>query len=198
MFNDILTGKATNELQPPPVAPHPAALPPVTHTCQSCAKPYTAPAQSVPGECPTCTITANAKYSAAMLHAAEESARGAERSHKMFHLGIAIVICAGIGAFKYGMKKQMREDAAQSAGYSSYSEYETERDRVYPTDDYSYRVNDLADEMCGCKDLACARDVQAKFMRFLRTGAPSDDKATASVDRDTTRLADCQTRIEGQ
>jgi len=201
MFNDILTGKASNQPAPPPLAPYreQAELPPVTHSCTSCAQLYKAPAGSVAGQCSTChvaMIEANQKQSAALLHASEESARKAERSHYIFRFVIAIAICCGIGAFKYGMKKQMREDAAVGAGYKSYAEYESERDAVYPTDDYSYQVNRFADEMCGCEDLRCAREVQAKYTRFLPTGAPSDDKARASVDQDLARLGECQARHE--
>lgn len=175
MFNEILTGKASLE---PKSAPPPTAPP--------------APAAPVPAA----VVQANQAQSAAALHAASLGARRNDASHNLFRVIVLVVVAIGLGFFRYGMRKQEREDAAQAAGYRNYGEYERERAAVYPTDEYSYKVSQFADEMCRCSDLACSRDVLAQFSRYLRSGTPSDDKASESVAADSQRLYDCAAKFE--
>ncbi len=201
MFNDILTGKASLEPKPEPQSPYreQAVLPPVQHVCVACGQRYKAPADSAPGRCPTCHVAMveeNTRQSALAAHAGQDHFRRAARSHRMLRGFLVIAIGVGVALFRYGMRTQMREDAAQAAGYHSYGEYKAERDAVYPTDEYSYRIHDLAAEMCRCNDLACARNVQAQYRQYARSGSPSDDTARESAEQDGTHLADCEARFE--
>lgn len=203
MLNDILTGKASLEPRPESESPYrqQAVLPPVRHGCITCGQRYEAPAGSSPGRCPTCHVAMveeNTRHSALVARAAEEQARRSQRTWRVLRVVVGIAIAIAIGLFKYGMRTQLREDAAQAAGYHSYAEYQQERDSVSPTDDYSYEIQRLADQMCSCTDLRCARDVQAQYRRFVQSGAPSDDGARASVDQEGTRLAECQAKLEAQ
>ena len=178
MFNDILTGKASLEPPKAPPAVDDAPTPP--------ARPALSPEQ----------IAANEAASAKAMRDAETAFRKNEASHRL--LVTCIVLFAGVAfAFiRYQMKKQMREDSARAAGYSSYDNYKEESAKVYPSDDYSYKVNQFASDMCSCQDLACARNVQAQYTRHLRSGAPSDDNARASVEQDARKLAECQDILE--
>jgi hypothetical protein len=203
MFNDILTGKASLEPRPESESPYrqQAVLPPVRHACITCGERYQAPAGSSPGRCPTCHVAMveeNTRQSEHVARASEEQARRARRTWRVLRVVLGIAVAIAIGLFKYGMRTQMREDAAQAAGYHSYAEYKQERDSVWPTDDYSYEIHRLAEEMCRCTDLRCARDLQAQYHRFVQSGAPSDDGARASVEQDGARLADCEAKLEAQ
>jgi hypothetical protein len=203
MFNEILTGKASIEPKPAPLAPYrePGPVPPVTKTCVTCSTPYHAPASSPPGLCGRCNLEiaeANARVDRLGYLAGEEQARRAANSHRIMGIVLTVLVAGGLLIFKFGMRSQMREDAAQAAGYSSYGQYESVRDQIYVSDDYSYRVDSFADDMCVCSDLACARNVQAQFKNFLRSGeaAPSDDRSEASARESTIRMAECQQKLE--
>jgi hypothetical protein len=200
VFNDILTGKASIEPPREPISPYRENnVPPVRHACVSCHETYAAPAGSPRDRCPTCQLAMvelNRQQSDQTFLAAQAQRERAARSHRILYA--AIMIAAGIAVvlFRGAMRTQMREDAAQAAGYHSYGDYKSERDSVYPTDEYSSRIHDMADEMCRCSDLACARNVQARFLRFAQSDIPSDDKARTSVDQDTVRLGECEATYE--
>jgi hypothetical protein len=147
---------------------------------------------------PRCLVEENTGQSQLLARASVEQARRARHTWRVLRVVLGIALAIAIGLFKYGMRTQMREDAAHAAGYHSYAEYKQERDAVYPTDDYSYEIQRLAEQMCRCTDLHCARDVQAQYRVFVRSGAPSDDGARASVEQDSTRLAECQAKLEAQ
>jgi hypothetical protein len=105
MFNDILTGKASNE-------PNPGAMPPLA-----------------PPPAPTAEqIRQNQIASAAALAQANMRHAAAERSHKLL-MGIlvAVLMVAGLG-FRYAMRRQAREDAARAAGFSSSEAYQYGKD----------------------------------------------------------------------
>jgi hypothetical protein len=200
MFNDILTGKASTEAKASS-SPYrePATLPPTRATCVRCQQGFEVPANTVATECPSCrlaVIEQNAQHDRAEYLAAEDEARRKANRHRLFAVigGIAVVV--GLGFFKFGMRSARRDDAAKAAGYRDYDDYKAERDAVYPTDELSRRVHSLAGDMCSCKELACAREVQAKYISATRSGAPSDDQAEASIRADSIRLADCQQAIE--
>jgi hypothetical protein len=176
-------------------------LPPVQHACVACGQRYQAPAGSPPGTCPTCHVAMveeNTRQSELAARASRETFRRTERNWRVMRALLVLAVGIGIALFKYGMRTQMREDAAQAAGYHSYAEYKTERDAVYPTDKYSYEIQRLANDMCRCTDLACARNVQAQYRQFVRSGSPSDDSARASAEQDGARLADCEAKFEAQ
>lgn len=201
MFNEILNRQAS--LEPTSEAKDPyreqGVLPPIRHACIACGSTYEAPAGSVPARCGPChlaMVESNQKESAALHRAQEEHARKAANSQRLVRWGLMIAIAVGAGLFKYGMRTQMREDAAVGAGYSSYDEYTSERDRIYPTDNFSRRTNELADQMCRCSDLACARDVRALYSHHVGAGGPTDDTARASAAQDNARLDACQARFE--
>lgn len=178
MFNDILTGKAS--LEPPKAPPAVDDAPPPP------ARPALSPEQ----------IAANEAASAKAMRDAETAFRKNEASHRI--LIACLVIFAGImfAFIKSQMKKQIREDNARAAGYASYDEYKTESAKAYPSDEYSRTVNRLASDMCYCQDLACGRNVLAQVTHHLKSGAPSDDQAQASVDQDLQKLAGCQEILE--
>ncbi len=173
MFNDILTGKASLEPAPSVVDPPPP-------------KPALTPEQ----------IAANEAASAKAMRDAETAFRKNEASHRLLVTCIVLFVGVAFAFIRYQMKKQMREDSARAAGYSSYDNYKEESAKVYPSDDYSYKVNQFARDMCSCPDLACARTVQAQYTRHLRSSAPSDDNARASVEQDARKLAGCQDVLE--
>ena len=201
MFNEILTGKASNQPPPEPISPYREnVVPPIRHMCISCSESYDAPAGSEPDRCPTCRLAMaelNRRESDHVFQAAQVQRARAERSHRILYGIIMVAAIIAVGFARYAMHAQMREDAAAGAGYHSYADYKTERDMVYATDDYSIRIHELAGDMCACKDLACARNVQTQFVRFARTGSPGDDMARKSVDQDTVRLGECQATFEG-
>jgi len=201
VFNEILTGKASLEPKPEPMAPYRelGTMPPVHHACVTCSQRYLAPAGSTASLCATCQleiVEANARNDRLAFQLSEDQARRAARSHRWMATIIGTLVVVGLGLFRYGMRSQMREDAAIGAGYESYSEYEAERDAVYPTDEYSRQVQSMADDMCRCSDLPCARNLQRLFGQFVRSHSPTDDKADESARADSIRLADCQARIE--
>lgn len=176
MFNDILTGKASLEPKAPPLVDAPPPPPAAALTAEQ--------------------IAANEAASARALRDAEIAYNKNQASHRlMITLGV-IFLAATVAFIRHQMRKQMREDSAQAAGYSSYAEYNEESAKVYPTDEYSYKVNRFASDMCYCQDLACARNVQAQYTRYLRSGAPSDDESRASVEQDARKLAECQELLE--
>ena len=41
-----------------------------------------------------------------------------------------------------------------------------------------------------------ARDVRAQYTRFVRSGAPTEDKARESAEQDAAQLFDCEARFE--
>ena len=175
MFNDILTGKASLEPAKPLVMDAPP--PP---------KPVITPAQAA----------ANAAASAQAMRDAETAFRKSESSHRILVTCVVVFVGIAFAFIKTQMKKQMREDNARAAGYSSYDNYKEESAKVYPTDEYSYKVNRFASDMCFCEDLACARNVQAQYTRYLKSSAPSDDASRASVEQDSQKLAGCQEILE--
>ncbi len=201
MFNEILTGKSSLEPKPEPMAPYreqgvPA---PVRETCLGCKQVFQVPANTIATHCQSCRLSIieiNARNDRMAFLAAEDEARRASNSHRLFALIGGIVVVVGLGIFKFGMRSQLREDRAQAAGYHSYDQYTRERDAVYPTDEYSRHVQSLAGDMCSCKDLKCARDVQSTFTNYIRSHSPSDDKAADSAQLDSVKLADCQSAIE--
>lgn len=176
MFNDILTGKAS--LEPPKAPPVVEQAPPP--------KPTLTPEQ----------IAANEAASAKAMRDAEAAFRKNESSHRILVTCIVIFCGLAFAFIRTQMKKQMREDNARAAGYSSYDNYKEESAKVYPTDEYSYKVNDFARQMCNCDDLNCARTIAAQNSRHLKSSAPSDDESRASVEQDLRKLADCQEILE--
>ena len=104
----------------------------------------------------------------------------------------------GVVFFRYGMRSQMRDDAAQAAGYSDYDDYKRARGAVslYPSDEYSRELSSLASSMCYCKDLKCARDVQTTYVNYVRSHGPSDDDSEASARASIEKLGTCQATIE--
>jgi len=197
MFNDILTGKATNE-PPKEVSPYrePGA---VELACTICKQVYRAAPGSVAGACTACRAMIDAQLaaanSAAVYDAIADHAHLARR-RKIVRAILVVVIGLGVGLFRCGARRQMREDLAVGAGYHSYAEYKAERDAVYPTDEVSYKVEELADTLCRCTDLACSRNVEAEFTRYRQHNSPSDERARASVDQDTERLYACAAKLE--
>lgn len=201
MFNDILTGKSSLEPKPAPMAPYreQGVVPPVQETCVGCGRTFPAPANTIATHCQSCLLSIrelNAQNERVAFMAAEDEARRANNSHRLFAIIGGIVVVVGLGIFKFGMRSQMREDAAIGAGYSSYDDYKRDSERVYATDEYSSEVHSIASEMCFCKDLKCARDVQSKFINYSRSHAPSDDMAEKYARQESIRLADCQAAIE--
>ncbi|MBL9020363.1 MAG: hypothetical protein JNL83_39635 [Myxococcales bacterium] len=176
MFNDILTGKASLE---------PQARPPVE--------------EAPPSPRPALTweqVAANEAASARAVREAETALRKSQASHRLIAGCVVVFVAVAIVFIKSQMRQQMREDNARAAGYSSYAAYQEESAKVYPTDEYSYKVRQFAGDMCRCQDLACARNLQAQYTRYLRSSAPSDDESRASVEQDARRLADCQEILE--
>lgn len=202
MFNEILTGKTSLEPTPEPIAPYREPVVAIAaRSCVSCNQLYRAPAHLPPGMCARCNlelVEINARNDRMGYLQGVEQARRAESSHRLVAIVGGILVLGGLVAFKLGMRSQMREDAAQAAGYQSYSHYESIRDEIYVNDDYSYRVDSFADDMCRCTDLACARNVQAQLTIFLRSGqaAPTDDRSEASARKSLIRVADCQHKLE--
>jgi cell division septation protein DedD len=197
VFNELLTGKATLDPPPQPQSPYrePGVVPPVTHTCPTCRQAYRARAGSIAGTCGSCQEI-QARNDALAFQQAEAAQQRVQNQHKLFVFIGSIVIVALAVVFKVGMKTQLREDLAQGAGYQSYSDYQKQRDTVAPSDEYSRRVHALASDMCACKDLACARNVQTTFVSYSRSHRPSDDNSEASASADVAKLADCQHAIE--
>jgi len=204
VLNDILLGKESSP-RPVPVDPYrtqsevPVA-PSREATCVTCRASYAVRGTGSAGRCPACfaaMVAKNQADTAAALRASAEQAARAQRSHRIFGAVVLVLVLIAAAAFRYGMRRQAREDAAQAAGYHSYSEYERDRDAVYPTDGYSYRVQQFANQMCACPDLACSRDVQAQYRRFAQTGEPDDD-ARASVEHDDARVWDCAATLESK
>jgi hypothetical protein len=203
MFNEILTGKASLDPQPKPLEPFREAgeLPPVTETCVGCGRSFKAPANRIATHCASCMLQIaelNAANDRMAFVAAEAEAQRKQNSQRLFSIIGGIVVVAGLIVFKAGMRSQMREDAAVGAGYKSYDEYKELRDeiRLSPNDEFSSRLSDFASDMCRCKDLQCARDIQATLTNFTRTHSPSDDQSNASARVSLGRLADCQQTIE--
>ena len=201
MFNELLTGKATLEPAPEPQAPYrePGVLPPLEHTCATCHRSYRGPAGSVAGTCASCQLAVrelDARNDALAFQQAEAAQQRVHNRHKLFVFIGGLVVVALLGVFKFGMRSQLREDLAQGAGYKSYDAYKKQRDTVSPSDAYSQRVHSLASDMCFCKDLKCARDVQTTFVNYARTHSPSDDTSEASAKVDLDKLGDCQVAIE--
>jgi len=197
VFNELLTGKATLEPAPQPQAPYrePGVLPPATHACATCRRSYQGPAGSIAGTCASCQLAVreiNARNDALAFQQAEAAQQRVQNQHKLFVFIGSVVIIALALVFKVGMKTQLREDLAQGAGYKSYGD----DDSVAPSDAYSQRIHSLASEMCACKDLACAREVQTAFVNYARSHGPSDDSSEASATADVAKLADCQHAIE--
>lgn len=197
MFNELLTGKATLEPPPAPQSPYrePGVLPPVTHTCTTCHRSYRGRSGSIAGTCGSCQEI-NARNDALAFQQAEAAQQRVQNQHKLFvFIGSVVVVVLAL-VFKLGMKTQLREDLAQGAGYKSYGDYKKQRDAVSPSDAYSQRIHSLASDMCFCKDLKCARDVQTAFVNYSRSHSPSDDKSEASASAEVAKLADCQNAIE--
>jgi len=107
MFNDILTGKASLEPKRESNGPYreQAVLPPIQHVCVTCGQRYQGPAGSVPGCCSTCHVAiveANARESALAVHAAQEHARRAGKSHRVLRALLIVAIGIGAALFRYG------------------------------------------------------------------------------------------------
>lgn len=200
MFNEILTGKASLEVKPP-VDPYREESVPaeVTLKCLRCSKDYTAKGGAAPGNCGACNAIIaqqNAAASAAAMHEAEVRFNKNEASHRVMKALLFVAFLVVIAFIRHQMRKAQREDAAIGAGYSSYSEYKAEAAKVYPTDEFSDRVNSLASDMCYCQDLACGRNVYAQYSRHVKMNAPSDDKSSESAAQDALKLADCLATLE--
>ncbi len=198
MLNDILTGKAT--LESPPAAEGPyrqPTTPQTTHRCVQCSEAYTAPADVAPGVCMGCRLAASAA-SQDSIRRSQEGYRRAEASHRMLKAVAFGVVVLVLGVFRWQMREQRRDDAAEAAGYRDYEHYLTEQEqaRAQPSDMFSWRVDELANEMCRCVDLACARDVRARYEHHVAYGAPSDDASRDAVRASATRLSECQLRHE--
>ncbi len=201
MFNEILNGKASLEPRPASMDPYrqAGALPPIERVCVTCSRTYQAPAGSQPGACPSCNqqlFEINARNDALAFQLAEQDAQRSHNSHRLFAVIGGIVVIVALGFFRFGMRSQMREDAAQAAGYRSYDQYKSDSEQIYATDTYSMDIDRLASEMCFCTDLKCARDVQSKFTNYVRSHAPSDDMSESYSRQESIRLADCQAAIE--
>ena len=94
------------------------------------------------------------------------------------------------------MRLQERDDAARAAGFSSYAEFEERAAKGVPTDELSYDIHRIADEMCRCEDLKCSREVLANYQNKVSRGTPSDELARRSIATDSDRLAACLARYE--
>ncbi len=201
MFNEILTGKASLEVKPPPADPYREESVPaeITLKCLRCSKDYAAKGGAPAGNCGACNAIIaqqNAAASAAAMYEAELQFNKNEASHGVMKLLLFIGFLVVVAFIRHQMRKAQREDAAVAAGYSSYNEYQTESAMVYPSDDFSRRVNSLASDMCSCQDLACGRNVYAQYSRYVKSNAPSDDKASESAAQDALKLADCLATLE--
>lgn len=204
MFNEILTGAASNEAKAPPDATpyrEPGVLPPETLTCVTCIAKYSAPAGSLPGQCPKCRVELmemNARNDALAFQLAEADAQRKANSHKLFAIITTLVVAAGIGVFKYGMRSAKRDDYAKAAGYVDYDDYKTKAAaaELAPSDDYSRRIQAMARELCACTDLKCARDVKAAYVYYVRSHMAPDDDAEKSVAKSTDELYACMNAFE--
>lgn len=201
VFNEILTGKASLEVKPPPVDPYREESIPaeITLKCLRCSKDYTAKGGTAAGNCGACNALIaqeNAAASAAAFREAEARFNKNEASHAVMKTLLVIGFLAVIAFIRYQMREAQRNDAAQAAGYSSYDDYKTESAKVYPTDEFSDRVNSLASDMCYCQDLACGRNVYAQYSRYVKSNSASDDKASESAAQDALKLADCMATLE--
>ena len=201
MFNEILTGKASLEVKPPPADPYREESVPaeITLKCLRCSKDYTAKGGTAPGNCGACNALIaqeNAAASAAAFREAEDRFNRNEASHRILKALLFVAFLIVVAFVRYQMRKAQRDDAARAAGYSDYSDYKTESAKVYPTDEFSYRVSSLASDMCYCQDLACGRNVYAQYSRYVKSNAPSDDKASESAEQDGLKLADCLATLE--
>jgi hypothetical protein len=201
MFNEILTGKASLEAKPPAVDPYREESIPaeITLTCLRCSKEYTAKGGTAAGNCGACNAVIaqeNAAASAAAFREAENRFNKNEASHAVMKTLLVIGFLVVIAFIRHQMRKAQRDDAAQAAGYSDYNDYKTESAKVYPTDEFSHRVNSFASDMCYCQDLACGRNVYAQYSRYVKSNAPSDDKASESAQQDAQKLGDCMATLE--
>jgi hypothetical protein len=201
MFNEILTGKASLEVKPPPAGPYrEESLPAqVTLSCVRCAKEYSAKGGTPPGNCGACNAIIaqqNAEASAQVMRDAERQFNKNQASHQIMKTLLIIGFLAMVAFIRYQMRKSQRDDAARSAGYSDYGDYKTQSAEAYPTDEFSYRVQTLASDMCSCQDLQCGRNVLAQYSRHVKNGAPSDDKASESVSQESLKLAECLSKLE--
>lgn len=203
MFNDILTGKSSLEPQPTPMEPYrePGAVPPVDETCVGCGMKFEVPANTIATHCASCKlqiVELNARNDQMAYLAAEDDHRRKQNSQRLFAIIGGAVVLIAVFAFRYGMRSQMRDDAAQAAGYHDYDQYKREAAEasLYPSDDYSRRASSLASDMCSCKDLKCAREVQATFTNYVRSHGPSDDNSERSSAASLEKLGNCQATLE--
>ena len=125
-------------------------------------------------------------------HHAEAMAGIEQRARHQRLLRIGLVVACGlcIGFVKYQMKKQIREDNAMM-DRASYSPLALDTP-------YSYELSHFASDMCGCQDIACARDVERRFTVWSRTpeGTPSSDDTTDASEQELQRYGDCMGKLE--
>jgi hypothetical protein len=182
VFNEILTGKASNE--PERIAPGPyrtESVPEVSLTCVDCGARYQAPVGTPVGRCGPCHIALVARNQAASNAALHESLAAIDerrRSHRWMRWALFAVAGCAL-AF---LKVQMRKDLATA---------EPER-RPYIYDPYIDQIRSFTGEMCSCADAACASTVRAKWMNWQRYAIqPTDSDVLAAASDATDQLMAC-------
>jgi hypothetical protein len=195
MFNEILMGKETLEPPPEPVSPYRVQSIPETAsaTCVDCQSAFTTKTSANSVRCPACRgamVQRNEAESARIYAEAEAQAAASQRSMRRFKWAGFAVLSVTLGLIKGQMRQEIADDqAAQAAAslpyYSSYS------------DAYSTDLHYLANDACACKDLKCARDVQARVAQMLeRSTGPSDDVADEQGRKSLELIGQCLVQFE--
>lgn len=200
MLNELLNGKATLEAPPPEVSPYRTEeVAEVSRSCVLCRQMFRTRVSSTTQYCMTCTIAGLEASTAAANRREreyEDAFRKSSSRGKVIAVSLGLAVTLLLVFVRYQMKKSALEDAALAAGYSSVEELERAVEKGVPTDEFSRRVGNLADAMCSCSDVNCARTVQAQVQNHLVQGSPSDELAERSVRHDLARLSSCQATLE--
>jgi hypothetical protein len=202
VLNELLTGQAS--LEPPREASpyREPSVPQQTQRCLGCKESFSTPVTAdVARYCPTCTVAgleAQTASTRATVRALEEQERKARARFRILKWGALIALGVAVVVVRVAIRKEERESAAQAAGYSSYAEYERDRDVLYPTDEFSDKVHDLTRQMCSCEDLKCARDVRAVLDEHVSRNSPTDTMAARSAAADMDELFACQAKLEAR
>jgi hypothetical protein len=202
VLNELLTGQAS--LEPPREASpyREPSVPQRTQRCLGCNQSFSTPVTpDVARHCPTCTLAgleAQPASARATVRAFEEQERKARARFRILKWGAFTALGVSVAFVRVAIRKEERESAAQAAGYSSYAEYEHERDAVYPTDEFSDKVHDLTQQMCSCEDLKCARDVRAALDQHVSRNSATDEMAEKSAAADMDKLFACQAKLEAR
>ncbi len=187
MLNEILTGQASLEERRVADPYREPSVPDVTRSCVGCRRTFTTKATSDATRCGACYLAQSAPSTDAYAAIARDLERS--KANDRFLRGALLVgLSILIAVFRCAMQRSYDEDMRVATQPPAF---------VFSSDPFAEEVSDFARQMCACGDLACGRDVQARFLNFTRhVSPPTDDAVLQAIAADTERMGTCLGKLE--